>query len=75
MPLDNSMDYSWKRNCIGWQLKFSALPRRCHFSNKLIWLRRSYRGVAMWTGPGEPAFDIRWVDRNEYLFAKIKGII
>jgi hypothetical protein len=29
----------------------------------------------MWTGPGEPAFDIRWVDRNEYLLAKIKGII
>jgi hypothetical protein len=29
----------------------------------------------MWTGPGEPAFDSRWVDRNEYLLAKIKGII
>jgi hypothetical protein len=29
----------------------------------------------MWTGPGEPVFDIRWVDRNEYLLAKIKGVI
>jgi len=75
MPLDNSMDDSWKRKCIGWEFVFSFIPRRCYFSNKLIWMKRGYRGVAMWTGPGEPAFDIRWVDRNEYLFAKIKGII
>jgi hypothetical protein len=75
MPLDNSMDDSWKRHCIGWEFVFSVVPRRCHLSNKLIWMRRGYRGIAMWTGPGEPAFDIRWVDRNEYLLAKIKGII
>jgi hypothetical protein len=75
MPLDNIMDHAWKRKCIGWELKFSVVPRRCYFSNKLIWLRYGYRGAAMWTGPGEPVFDIRWVDRNEYLLAKIKGII
>jgi hypothetical protein len=75
MPLDNSMDYVWKSHCIGWEYIFSAIPRRCYITNKLIWMKRGYRGVAMWTGPGEPVFDIRWVDRNEYLLAKIKGII
>lgn len=75
MPLDNSMDYAWKSHCIGWELKFSVIPQRCYFSNKLIWMCCGYRGAAMWTGPGEPVFDIRWVDRDEYLLARIKGVI
>jgi hypothetical protein len=29
----------------------------------------------MWTGPGSPVFDPRWVDKKEYIFAKIKGVI
>jgi hypothetical protein len=75
MPLDTLMNDVWKRKCLGWEYKFFLIPRRCYFSKKLIWLKHGYEGVAMWTGPGEPAFDIRWVDRNEYLLAKIKGII
>jgi hypothetical protein len=27
----------------------------------------------MWTGPGTPEFEDRWVDKNEYLLKKIKG--
>ena len=75
MPLDRSFDHSWKTHCIGWQLKFCFIPRQCTISNKSLWLTFAYRGVAMWTGPGSPAFDTRWVDKNEYLIAKIKGII
>jgi hypothetical protein len=29
----------------------------------------------MLTGPGEPVFDYRWCEKNEYLFLKIKGTI
>lgn len=75
MPLDNSMDRAWQNKCIGWQLKFSFIPRRCYFSKKVIWLRHAYRGAAMWTQPGENIFDIRWADRHEYLIARIKGVI
>jgi hypothetical protein len=32
-------------------------------------------GTSMLTGPGEPIFDHRWCERNEYLFLKIKGTI
>jgi hypothetical protein len=75
MPLDRSFDYSWKAHCVGWQLKFCLLPKRCAISNKLLWFTFAYRGVAMWTGPGSPVFDPRWVDKKEYIFAKIKGVI
>jgi hypothetical protein len=29
----------------------------------------------MITGPGEPVFEDRWVDRKEYIFLKIKGVV
>jgi len=75
MPMDSLMDDSFKRLCIGWQLKFCIWPRTCFYSNKRIWLSRAYCGTAMITGPGEPVFITRWINRNEYLLARIKGII
>ena len=77
MPIPGlNMDWredSFRRNCIGQNLKLSLWPRRCHYSNKSLWLKRAYRVVAMWTGPGDPAFETRWVDRDEFLIKKIKG--
>jgi hypothetical protein len=29
----------------------------------------------MWFGPGEPAIEHQWVKPDEYLVAKIKGIL
>jgi hypothetical protein len=29
----------------------------------------------MWTGPGEPAYETRWVDRKEFLIQKLIGKI
>jgi hypothetical protein len=73
MPLDNFFDDSFKRLCIGWELSFCLWPKRCYYSKKLLWLELTYKGTAMITGPGEPLFYYRWVDRNEYLLQKIKG--
>lgn len=82
MPMDNLIyqaeipwdDATFKRRCIGWELKLSIWPRRCYYSNKRIW-GNAYRGTAMVTGPGEPVFETRWCHRDEYLFLKIKGIV
>ncbi len=75
MPLDSLTDSSFKRWCLGWQIKLSLIPRRCYYTNKIIWLEFAYVGTAMQTGPGEPVFITRWVSRNEFLIAKLKGII
>jgi hypothetical protein len=75
MPLDRLFDQSFNNHCLGWQLKFSLIPRTCFYSGKWIWLKRAYRGTAMWTGPGEPIFEDRWVDRKQYLFLRLQGKI
>jgi hypothetical protein len=76
MPLDNVFDSDgFKRRCIGWELKFSLLPRRCFYSKKLLWMRLAYKGTSMITGPGEPLFEYRWVSKKEFLLQRIKGSI
>jgi len=66
---------AFKRRCIGWELKFSLLPRKCFYTKKHLWLKRAYKGTAMITGPGEPVYEYRWCEKSQYLFLKIKGTI
>lgn len=74
MPLDSFGYYDdFGIHCIGWQFKLCILPRRCHYSNKLLMFKRCYKGTAMWTGPGTPVFEHRWVDKHEWLLQRIKG--
>lgn len=80
MPLDdtnwpNNRYNNWKSRCIGWQLRFCWFPKKCHFSNKSLWLSLSYKGTAMWTGPGDPAYEYLWVDRKEFVFQRLKGTV
>jgi hypothetical protein len=58
-----------------WKLKFVWCPRRCEVSNKLMWLEQAYKGTRMITGPGEPVFMYKWLTKEEYLLAAIKGKI
>lgn len=73
MPMDNLFDDydGFKSHCLGWQLKFSFLPRRCYYTKKRIWFKLAYKGTAMWTGPGDPVYETRWVDSKEYILLKI----
>lgn len=66
-------EVAWWNHCIGKELLFSFLPRKCYYSKKPIWLTRAYRVTSMWTGPGTPVFDSRWIDKNEYLIKELKG--
>lgn len=78
MPMDTLMNYdplgSFKHKAI-WYVKFAWLPHRCCISGKRIWLKKAYKGTAMWTGPGDPVFQHEWVLKEQYLFAKLRGQI
>ena len=56
-----------------WSMKFAILPHRCDVTKKIIWLEYAYRGVAIWTGPGDDAVETRWHDRHEHLIYALKG--
>ncbi len=66
-------DSQFKTHCIGTKLTFILIPKRCHLTGKYLWLTMAYEQTAMWTGPGEPTFEYRYYDRNEFLTEKIKG--
>ena len=68
-------DDPFSRYCIGTQLKFVWLPKRCHFTDKLLWLKYAYVQTAMYTGPGDAIFEERWYDKNEFILEKIKGTV
>jgi len=64
---------TFNSHCVGATETISWLPRRCYESNRVLWLRKAIRRSAMWTGPGEPAWEHRWYHKHEYLKLKIKG--
>jgi hypothetical protein len=71
IPKAISLEDAFYRRAI-WKLRFSFWPRRCKISNKLIWLKRGYEGVAMWTGPGDPVFEVHWHDKNAHMIYELK---
>lgn len=77
MPMDSLMwtDKDFKRRCIGWEKKFSLIPRRCYYTGKYLWLKTAWLGTAIITGPGTPIIECRWCDKDQFLFLKIKGIV
>jgi hypothetical protein len=62
-------------NWATWEYKFCLVPRKCAFSKKRIWFKSAYRAERIITGPGTPIFEYRWVDKNEFLIQRLKGII
>ena len=64
-------DYMWSRST--WEYKFVLWPKYCAISKKHIWLECAYKGTRVITGPGEPVVEYKWVTKEEYLLAAIKG--
>lgn len=73
MPLDNvqSYDLFWDRAV--WELKFLLWPEKCELTGKRLWLRFAYKGTAVWSGPGDPAYEVRYRDKIEHLMWILKG--
>lgn len=63
----------FKNRCIGTEYKFALIPKTCYITGKRLWLKNAYKQTAMWTGPGDPAFEYRWYDKEEFLIARLKG--
>ena len=68
-------DYVFKHACIDTSIVFVMWPRRCYFTNKILFLKYVYRQTAMWTGPGDPVFEYRWYDKNEFIKAKLQELV
>jgi hypothetical protein len=63
----------WDR--ADWYYKFAWWPHRCEISKKRIWLIKAYKGIQMITGPGDPVFIIKWLTKEQYMWARLKGTI
>jgi hypothetical protein len=69
--IDNDM--FWSRST--WEYKFVLWPKYCEISNRRIWLEYAYKGTRMIAGPGEPVFEYKWLTKEEFLLARLKGIL
>jgi hypothetical protein len=47
-------------------------PQRCDITGRSIWLTSAYRGIAVWTGPGESIEEVRYYDTAQYLMQQLK---
>lgn len=64
---------NWSLNLVrDWQLKFCWIPNRCALSGIDLWGRRAYRGTRIISGPGEPVFEVYWIDQNEFVMWQLK---
>ena len=70
MPDDYSEERFLERATT--EFKWVIWPRRCHVSNKWLWLTQAYCARYVITGPGDPAVWTRWYNRKEMLVLKLK---
>ena len=53
------------------EYRWSIWPRRCYRSDRRVW-GLAVRAEAVWTGPGEPVIEQRWLHRDEGLIMMLK---
>ena len=51
--------------------RWSWVPRRCYRTHRWLW-GPAVRAEAMWTGPGEPVIERRWMHRHEAIVLTLK---
>lgn len=68
--MDEQIDIFDQR--ANFKLVYLLWPRRCHITDKMLWLTHAYKGTAVWTGPGEPVEEYRYYDEVEFLIRKLK---
>jgi len=67
-----SMYDPFKDKCVGTQLEFTFLPKKCYITGRTLMFEYAYKQTAMWTN-NEIVFEHRYYDKNEFLIAKLKG--
>lgn len=71
IPFENSGWYQSFFDRAYWTYTFAWHPHRCYESNHWIWLKYAYRGVAVYHGPGEPAVEVQWLTKIEFIRASL----
>jgi hypothetical protein len=54
-----------------WQLSFAWLPHRCEITNKIIFWKYGYRGLAI-NFEAEFESEVRWRDSHEHVLQLLK---
>jgi hypothetical protein len=73
MPTDYTNE-RFLEYCDSVELKWCLWPRRCHVSNKWLWLTTAYLATYIIRGPGALAIWTRWYSNKEMLWLKLKGV-
>ena len=53
------------------EYRWSIWPRRCYRSQRRVW-GPAVRATAVWTGPGDPVIETKWLHRHEGLVMLLK---
>ena len=61
----------FERRAFRIEYAWSVWPRRCYRSDRRVW-GRAVRVQAVWTGPGEPIVETRWLHRDEAVIMMLK---
>ena len=73
MPLDNNFgDQLFYARCLGWERKFTWIPRRCDLTGSIIWLEWAYRGTACHQCDVTFFYEYRWRDADQHLIWVLK---
>ena len=73
MPMDHTQSHDpYYDRVLGTELKFVWFPKTCYLSGKRIWLKKAYRLIRMYVGPGDPIFEYRWHDKNTHIMWMLK---
>lgn len=66
---------SFERFCVGTEFKYVIFPKKCHISGKTICMEHAYKQTAMLLSINDVMFEDRWYKKDEFLIARIKGIV
>jgi len=62
----------WRR--AEWKLIWHLGFRKCSETSKQLWpFTKVWVGKAIWTGPGTPVIEKKWVSPQAYTYLKLKG--
>ena len=63
----------FERRAFRIEYAWSIWPRRCYRSERRVW-GRAVRVQTVWTGPGEPIVETRWLHRDEAVIMMLKRV-
>jgi hypothetical protein len=61
----------FERRAFLFEYCWSLWPRRCYRTGRRVW-GLAIRAEAVWTGPGEPILERRWLHRHEGVILMLK---